>query len=398
MIDSTKNIIIGLFVLAAGVIVVFILLFLHPSLGDEGQVLYVRFADIDKVSIGTRVTFAGKAVGEVSGIREIEKGRQSPKDGDDYVYIYELKLVIDSNVRVYNNDIFTLRTSGLLGERSVAIVPVPPKPGQTLHLITKNDVVYAQPTGSVEETMERFKTVSTHLNATLTHVTEMLQNLKEEKFVQKISDTAGNLRDITAALNKPEELSGIIDNLHRLTIRVTDSWDIVDESLNNFETASESTRTMMKTANDMVTSISRGEGSAGKILMKDDLYLRLASLLNKGEVVMDDVNHYGLLFHLDKGWQRTRARQMNLLQKLSSPQQFRNYFNDEMNQISTSLSRVSMVLDKTELDPQFPLIDNSEFKKVFAELLRRVQSVEESLNMYNQQLVEPEIRKTELCQ
>jgi phospholipid/cholesterol/gamma-HCH transport system substrate-binding protein len=400
--DSPKNIIIGLFVLAAGLVVLWFLLFLHPHLGDEGQVIYVRFADIDKVSVGTRVTFAGKPVGEVAAIREIEKGRQGPKRDedieDDYVYIYELKLLIDSSVRLYNTDIFTLRTSGLLGDRSVAILPEPPKPGETLHLIRKNDIVYAQPTSSVEDAMEKFKVISTKIDLALEQVTEILQNLNDEKFVQKISDAAGNIRDITAALNKPEELAGIIDNLHRLSQRVIDSWDIVDESLRNFETASENTRSMTQNADEIVEKVRKGEGTIGKLVMGDDLYLRLTSLLSKGEVVFDDVNHYGLLFHLDKGWQRTRARQMNLLQKLSTPQQFRNYFNDEVDQISTSLSRVSMVLDKTEFDPEYPLVNNREFKKVFAELLRRVQGVEDSLKMYNQQLIEPEVYKTELCQ
>ena len=399
--DSPKNIIIGLFVLVAGLIVLWFLLFLHPHLGDEGQVIYVRFADIDKVSVGTRVTFAGKPVGEVAAIREIEKGRQGPKPDEDvedgYVYVYELKLLIDSSVRLYNSDIFTLRTSGLLGDRSVAILPEPPKEGEPLHLIRKNDIVYAQPTSSVEDAMEKFKTISSKIDVALEQVTEILQNLNEEKFVKKISDAAENIRSITASLNKPEELAGIIDNLHRLSQRVIDSWDIIDDSLRNFETVSENTRSMMQNADEIVETVRKGEGTIGKLVMGDDLYLRLTSLLSKGEVVADDVNHYGLLFHLDKGWQRTRARQMNLLQKLSSPQQFRNYFNDEVDQISTSLSRVSMVLDKTEFNSEYPLTDNREFKKVFAELLRRVQSVEDSLKMYNQQLIEPEVYETELC-
>lgn len=398
MSDSPKNIIIGLFVLAAGFVVLWFLLFLHPHIGDESQVIYVRFADIDKVSVGTRVTFAGKPVGEVASIREIEKGRQGPKKDDNYVYVYELKLLIDSGVRLYNTDIFTLRTSGLLGDRSVAIIPEPPKPGETLHLIRKNDIVYAQPTSSVEEAMEKLKVISTKVDLALGQATEILQSLNNEKFVQKISDAAGNIRDITAALNKPEELAGIIENLHRLSERIIDSWDIVDESLKNFEATSENTRNMTKTVENIVGKISKGEGTAGKLLVNDDMYLRLTSILSKGEVIADDVNHYGLLFHLDKGWQRSRARQMNLLQKLSTPQQFRNYFNDEVDQISTSLSRVSMVLDKTEVNPRFPLVENNEFKKVFAELLRRVQGVEESLKMYNQQLIEPEVNKTELCQ
>lgn len=397
MTDQLKNILIGLFVLAAGIIVIIILLFLHPHVGDEGQVLFVRFADIDKVNVGTRVTFAGKPVGEVTAIREIEKGREGTKDSSNHVYVYELTLRVDSGIRIYNTDEVTLRTSGLLGERSVAIIPMAPKPNVPIHLVTKGELIYAQPVGSVEETMADFKKVAENFDKTLVTVITILQDIQDEQIVQKVSDSLSNVRSITDALNKPAELSGFIDNLHRLSYRVNNSWDVVDETLKNFETTSVNAIDFTNTLKAIGNRVARGEGTAGKILVDDDLYLRLVSIMNKGETVMDDINHYGLLFQLDKGWQRKRARQMNLLQKLSSPQQFRNYFNDEVDQISTSLSRVSMVLDKTGGNrPEYPLVENKEFKKVFAELMRRVKGIEDSLKMYNQQLIEPEVQKTEL--
>src|SRR5688572_2913484 len=111
---NNKNMMIGAFVLGAAALVVFILLFLHPSLGDESQILYVRFADIDKVNIGTRVTFAGRAVGEVKEIKLIEKERGGPSDDFGHLYMYELKLAVDSHLKVYDTDEVALRTSGLL--------------------------------------------------------------------------------------------------------------------------------------------------------------------------------------------------------------------------------------------------------------------------------------------
>ena len=111
---------------------------------------------------------------------------------------------------------------------------------------------------------------------------------------------------------------------------------------------------------------------------------------------MNDINHYGLLFHLDKNWQRLRARRLNLLCKLRSPQEFRNYFNDEIDQISTSLSRVSMVLENQGCVQMAPrLVQDYQFSKVFAELLRRVKQVEEELKLYNIQLVDEVAEITE---
>jgi phospholipid/cholesterol/gamma-HCH transport system substrate-binding protein len=48
--------------------------------------------------------------------------------------------------------------------------------------------------------------------------------------------------------------------------------------------------------------ISNGQGTFGKLLQADDMYLRLTSLLSKADTMMNDMNHYGILFHLNKGW------------------------------------------------------------------------------------------------
>lgn len=396
MTDQFKNVVIGLFVLAASVIVIFLLLFLHPSTGNKGEILYVRFADIDKVNVGTRVTFAGKPVGEVTAIREVEYDRQGPKDPNDHIYVYELTLAIDSGMKIYNTDEFTLRTSGLLGERSVAIIPLAAKEGQQPVLLTDKDVIYATQVGSVEETMKEFKEVADKLEKALDNVTAILEDVQNEQIVRKISQTIDNVKEITDAVNKPEQLASIIDNIHdfttQLTKRLPHSWDMLDKSLDHLQDTTSNTKIL-------VSDIRAGKGSAGKILVSDDLYLRLTSILNKGETVMNDINHYGVLYNLDKGWQRLRARRANLLLKLSNPQQFRNFFNDELDQVQTALARVSMVLDNSaNYYPGCPLSNNPEFAKVYAELLRRVEGIESSLKMYDSQLMESKVAETELLQ
>jgi phospholipid/cholesterol/gamma-HCH transport system substrate-binding protein len=402
MSDQFKNIIIGLFVAAALIIIIFIILFLHPSTGDEGQVLYVRFSDVDKLNVGTRVTLAGKPVGEVVAIKQVETGRQGPGDEYGHVYVYELKLLIDSHVKVYETDSISARTSGLLGEKSVVIMPEVLKPAQKLVQVGKGEILYAQETGSVEETMKEFKSVAEKVDIALDSLTIIFNDITKDEIVQKVSTLFDNLVDISHSLDKPEELAAIINNLQNFTnqisTRIKPSWDSVDRTLGTLNDSAGNLRKMTNTANNVVTDISQGKGTAGKILVSDDLYLQLTSLLNKGEVVFDDIGHYGLLYHLDKGWQRLRARRVNLMQKLSSPQEFRNYFNDEIDQITTSLSRVSMVLDKTGYCyPNYPLLEDKEFSKVFAELLRRISSMEESLKIYNQQVVDSEVRKTEFA-
>jgi phospholipid/cholesterol/gamma-HCH transport system substrate-binding protein len=369
MSDRIKNLLIGIFVATATAIIIFMLMFLHPFIGDEGQTLRVLFTDIEKVNIGTRVLFAGKPVGEVIAIHEVVDAtvNRTPVKGD--IYAYELVLSVDSSVRVYNSDKILLRTAGLLGEKSVAIDPEPMKPGQVLHLIEPNEIIYSEQVGTVEDTLGQFKDVSIRIEFLLDQATEALDILKKNKTWENAAQVAQNAREITDRMLK--------------------SWDDVDSMLKFLASASES-------IDEIATNIKKGEGSLGKIVSRDDLYLRLTSILSKGETTFDDINHYGILFHLDKGWQRLRARRMNLLERLSTPQEFRNYFNDEVNQIETSLARVSMVLDKSGCPGPNCMMDNPEFTKVFAELMRRVTSLEEELKMYNNQINQQEAYKTEL--
>lgn len=402
MLDQAKNILIGVFVISAIAIITFMLLFLHPSVGDEAQVFRVRFADIDKVNIGTRVTFAGRPVGEVISINELDTARHERISRNGVVYVYELELGVDSGVNVYNSDTITLRTSGLLGERSIEINPQPPKPGQKLRLVN-HEILYADETGSVEDTFKELKEVADHLDVALDALTENLNEITKQRIWKKVGTITQNVSDITTALNVPDEWSGTLGNVHELSEEALIAMDKVDVTLDEAQAAFRDLQeTFVEVRNtfnnasviaeggkDIMLKIQQGEGTAGKVLVGDELYLKLNSLLSKGNTVANDVQHYGLLFHLDKNWQRMRARRMNLLNKLRTPQEFSNFFNDEIDRINTSLSRVGVILEKTDrCCPIECLMQDREFTKVFSELLNRIETLEDEIKMYNEQLVD----------
>lgn len=397
MADQLKNIMIGIFVLAAVAIIIFALMFLHPSVGDERRVLRVRFVNIDKISVGTRVTFAGKPVGEVAAINELKDAINERKAYNGLIYVYELILHVDSNVNVFNTDEISARTSGLLGEKSVVIIPLPPAPGEPLRIVN-DEILFATEVGAVEDTLKEFKALSGKFENTLDSINTLFTEINEQGITEKISHSLQNVSDITDALNQPENLSQSIANVHHLTERALQSWNKVDTLLTDLADMSHNLQMISNDGREIFTYVKQGEGSVGRLLMNDQLYLKLNALLSKGETILNDINHYGILFNMDKGWQRLRARRLNLLYTLSSPQEFRNYFNDELDQISTSLTRVYSIVEQTNNDPcGYALFDNREFQKVYAELLRRITDTEEALKMYNQQLTDINTKKTELC-
>lgn len=342
MVDQTKNLLIGLFVIAALAIFIYMLLFLHPTVGDEGQSIRVRFVNIDKVSIGTRVLFAGHPVGEVVNIEEVENARQEGMTHEGEVYIYQLTLRIDSGVIIYTSDKIAASTSGLLGERSILITPLPAKKGEKLHRVT-DQVLYAASPASVEDVI---KVVGQFAEKAL----DGLDTLSKNKFWDNLGDISKNIEDITAAI-KPEKVENIVTR-----------WSDFSDNLH--------------------------KGTVGRLFNNDDMYLQMQSIFSKGETLMDDINHYGLLFHTSKGWQRMRARRINIMEKLCTPREFSNFFNDEVDQITTSLARVNQVLQEGEDHCLWKTVCSSTFEEVFAELMRRIKTLEDNINLVNQQLVD----------
>jgi len=73
-------------------------------LNSRNEILSASAVDINNVGVGTRVLFAGRPVGEVVSIEEIPQGRKQPVDELGRVYTYQLKIKIDSGIKVYDTD------------------------------------------------------------------------------------------------------------------------------------------------------------------------------------------------------------------------------------------------------------------------------------------------------
>ncbi len=397
MTDKAKNILIGLFVVASITIAVAMILFLEPKIGDGKKTLHVRFTNVAGIAVGTRVTFAGKPVGEVEHIRELENARQLP-DAMGRVYFYELSLKTDSSVEVYDTDEIAVRSTGLMGERSVAILP---KAGPSAKIIT-DKIIYANSTDPLENTFNQITKVANKmegaiarvdswfeennkpisstikaLESTLMRADETLASLDKEQIIPTFRESADllndNLKIIRTSLSDDQilyHLSTLIENLDSATRAFTQDGAPALSNLNQL-------------SQDLVD----GTGTIGRLIGRDDFYLHFSSLLSKAETLMNDINHYGLLFQYDKHWQRSRTKKANILKALDTPKEFRAYFEGEVDAITASLGRLSELMDRAEgFDDKNKIADSESFKKQFAGLLRHAQSLTDSIKLYNESL------------
>ncbi|OGN57698.1 MAG: hypothetical protein A3C42_06780 [Chlamydiae bacterium RIFCSPHIGHO2_02_FULL_45_9] len=399
MTDRVKNILIGLFVKGAFSIIIALVLFLKPTIGDGKKHLSVRFTNIAGISLGTRVTFAGKPVGEVVRIEELKNARNEADDRGR-IYLYQLTLKLDSSIDVYNSDEIAIKTTGLMGEKSIAILPKTSF-GPPAHVI-HNEIVYANSIDPLENTFNEITKVAYRLEKAISRldlwfddnqsfltsalrsfdgamgqIDTVLSLIDQEKLLPTIRQSSELLNDNLSLIRTSLEEGHLLQKLVSLT-------ENLDQATDLFNTDG---APLLRNLHQISRDISSGSGTVGRFLTNDDFYLRVTSLMNKGETLMNDLNHYGLLYQYNKTWQKARTRKANFVKALDTPQEFRNYFEGEIDSMTTSLGRLSELMDRAGNEDRAQIAQSSAFKKDFASLMRQVQGLTDSLKLYNEELI-----------
>jgi phospholipid/cholesterol/gamma-HCH transport system substrate-binding protein len=334
---------IGLTVIAALALVVRALLFLHPSPGDGSRRIQVRFQNVDKISSGTRVTFAGKPVGEVVIVQLLPEVFDIRAQDARPIYSYEVILAIDSSVRVYKSDEICVRSEGLMGERVIAITPKPVPEGGELRLIGPTDIVFAAPSGSAEEMLRE--------------ITIFAQ--KADVTVETLGQASAQLNTLLTTLNNGhfgEKLSAIGDK----SIACLENID---------------------TLTTLLTTTAKGQGSLGMLMRDPSLYDTLLQCSSRTNQMIADINTYGVLFHTNRDWQREmhrRADEIAAFSSLTLQQSARERF-VKISQIMSELRSTCTQADRT-LD-RGRLCEDQALREEFSEGLKTVQQQLNNLSL-----------------
>ena len=308
------------------------------------------------------------------------------------VYFYQLTLRVDSSVKVYDTDEVSLQTSGLLGEKSVAIIPKTPPQGVVPKLIT-NQPIYANSVDPIENTFNELNILADELGNAVKDIREWFNENKEEisLAIKGFSNTMDEASTALAEFNEEcvmKDIKEAFQNFSNVMCRAEDALEKMEQqnTFENFGVTMNHLKGASASIEVFTRDIANGTGTIGKLIKDDDLYLRVTSLMSKADTLMNDINHYGLLFNNNKKWQRLRTQRANQLSSLETPQQFKNYFESEVDLINTAMSRLSMVVERSEQNG-IPM-QGEAFKKDFADLMRQVDALADNLRLYNQQLME----------
>ena len=375
--EQIKNMIVGFVMVAACAFTIALILFLKPSEGDGGKIYHLRFSNINGIGEGTRVLFAGKPIGEVTDIQEIIDARKQPSDSLGRTYFYDLTIRVDSSISLYNTDKVSIQTSGLLGEKSIAITPKPPASGVLPHLIGK-DPIYADSSDPLETVFTELSDLANEMEQTFRIVNEILSKNKET-LSEAIASFKATLDQADLALTHFND-SHLIDEAKNGITHFTSVMQRADRSLQELQQGS-----FFPHLSTIAASLSNGEGTLGKLIVQDDMYLRLSALFSKANTMMNDINQYGILFHLNKTWQRDRLQRITTLNALDTPEHFKEYFTKEVDTVQLALERLSLLIDKAAVEKQ-KILQDPLFVQDFAEFLREVNALNDNVKLYNEQL------------
>ncbi len=394
--EQTKNMMIGLFVIVACAVIIWLVMFLKPSVGNGKETLYVRFSSINQINLGTRVLFAGKPVGEVVAIDQIYDARQKPTaDVLGEIYYYQLVLKVDSSVKVYDTDEVVVQTTGLLGEKSVAIIPKIPPKGVVPKLIT-NQPIYAQSVDPIENAFTQLSNLSKAMKKTFQQLTTWFNKHGDDlgNTVRSIGSTMDEIHKTVKSINDQNIIGDVKSSINSFTATSDEIRDAVNqmkigEVFVNAGVVMKNLKTSTQNINMITADIADGKGTVGKLIKYDDMYMRMSSLMSKADTMMNDINHYGILYHLNKSWQRQRGQRITALNALDTPSGFKSYFETEVSEINTAMSRLSMLIDKAEMSSEKDeILSNEQFHKDFRELMRQADTLSENLKLYNEQFTE----------
>ena len=298
--DQIKAFLIGIFIIVSIAITAWLVLFLKPSFGDGKTHITVLFPNVDKIDIGTRVTFAGRPVGEVKKIKSIQDPRHGPVSSCGELYIYELLLHVDSSIHIYSYDEIVFASAGLLGEKSVEIMPrATPKDSPPPKEIT-HDLLFASSSDRLTSTLNQFTKVACSFGKAMEALNSFIVK-NDENF----SDA---LKSVTSLSSKVESLVKEVNNIDFFGrgALAADSVSKVMDQANNVICDIQDKKIVDQVVK-ITEKLSGKDSSLGRLINDDLFYLQMSGLISSADTLFNYINNYGILFQFSKGWQRAKA-------------------------------------------------------------------------------------------
>ncbi len=395
MSDKLKNVLIGSFFIVIAALVIWMIFFIKPTIGNGKQILFVRFSDVTMIRKGTRVTLEGFPVGEVVTLYPIADARTHPVvDALGNLYFYQATLKVDSSVKMYQTDEIAVETYGLLGEKSIAILPKPIPLGEKPKLVTEKTPIYARSLSQLDLVFHEMTRLAKIVQNTFSLVNTWFED-HEDLVTNVLASLESTMQEMSQALHAlnasglVQDAKTTIENINEVMTSIRDGLEELQRShaFANMGAILEDAKNAFAHIASITKTISSGEGTLGKLIENNDLYMELQSAMHKFHMLMQDINQYGLFFYQNKTWMRLRAQRAIEMEHLENPENFQQYCEEQVHKIQGSMQKLAELIEKVKGIQQNEVLENQTFRKDFSEFLDHVDHLSSKLKMYNDELV-----------
>ena len=262
------------------------------------EILYARYKTVNGLVAAKPVYINGVQVGQVSRMYF------TPDYSGDVI----VEMIIQSKFPIPKNSIARIFSADLMGSKSIALIL-----GDSKEIIKSGDTLTSTSVeGSIMESVNKqvgplkakaellmgsVDTLIAAFNSVMSDTT--VSNL--ENSIQDIQTTLQNLSSASSNIDKfvyseSSRLGSIINNIDSLAISLKDNREGFSNIVNNLERTTDSLSkanllavvqkadSSINSLNQILTKINEGQGTAGKLMNNDSLYIELnksAEELNK---------------------------------------------------------------------------------------------------------------------
>ncbi|MDA8773879.1 MlaD family protein [Chlamydiia bacterium] len=364
----------GLFIALGLTVMGRMALYLRTSYSKESREIQVLFNNIERIRIGTRVSYAGKTIGEITRVEFPDNYRNIYIN--DQLYPFKVTFNVDKQIPLYDTDIIKPVTSGLMGEKTITILPHTTTESQEVdyenhHFIIKpelgiNELVQVATETTYElkksievihETLETdFKQTTQSINEISSTVNKTLKTMFTSESINltldNLLESSEKIKEFVTDLNKDnvtENIKSVIANIESSTNNIS---NLLDKSNKFLETIDESSLNITDSISHILSDVNNLIEGLNNITSVNNRSELNEILVNVREVSRD-LSTYGLLYGNNKKWKAQKKKDEKEIKELLGKDINKAKLQSVMNEIKSRNKVIRNRLNNTKNESDF---------------------------------------------
>ncbi len=274
---KTNELMIGVFVSTATLIVIFGILWLGRSnFFVKGLHVDLLVPDAQGLNVGDQVFFRGLSIGSVQSAELADRG-------------ILLKLKLERAAQIPRDSKFSIKEEDLLGGKAVDI-----QPGRSMEYLQTGAVVRGESSSGLMNVVQDSKKMETRINKVLANIDSLTGAQTFTSIHSSLDMLNGTIKDARTLLaQNRKDLSSLIANLNAMGAENKEPLHDILISLSKksdaFADAISRTKSVSGRMDSILNNLQSGQGSMGKLFTNDSLYNNMNRSFAQLDSLLQDI-------------------------------------------------------------------------------------------------------------